>query len=250
MRRLLALLSTLVAAQIIGLFYHGQIYRLASLALGALAFLLGMLAAQGGPNMVTSSLRTVPLRLVGSLASLFPLAFLLGCVSAAVPLAPAREQASAAASLRFAAIVGVEADENPIYSRHLLGLLRASGLFERVEPLEALPQPDLIARVERHVYGTATIPVLTFLSLGLIPTSVEEEHGTSFSLRSLARPANPVVLEASYSGKSTLGWFALVKNLSPRFAWGNPEKTSRYRLFFRATVAARAGDIRRLLAEP
>lgn len=183
-----------------------------------------------------------------AVALLLPTVLLAGgCASAALPAKLESQQQAAVAGVHFAATVGVEEHVYPIYSQRLRQRLAASGMFDRVEALADLPEPDLIARVEREVYGTAFIPVLVIVSLGIIPQSVEEEHGFEFSLRSRAGSAEPVPILASYSGTSTLGWWALAKNLSPRYGWGRPAASERYLWFLRAKLAEHREEIERLL---
>jgi len=47
----------------------------------------------------------------------------------------------------------------------------------------------LIAVVEKSIHGTAIIPVVTIATLGIVPTTAEEENGYVFSLSRCKRPA-------------------------------------------------------------
>lgn len=179
-------------------------------------------------------------------AALFVVAVVGGCGSSALPAPLTTEQRTSAEEASFPVTVGVERDQYPVYSDALLEVLRESGLFTRVEPLEAAPDATLIAQVERRVYGTAVIPVFTAVSLGLVPTVVDEEHGYSFSLRTANGAGTKVLIDATYSGPTTLGWLAAVRNLSPDFARGDPKKTDRFRMFLRWVVAKNASEIERL----
>ena len=138
-----------------------------------------------------------------------------------------------------------------IYSRELRAALRDSQLFSNVRDLEMFKTPpDLIARVERPIWGTATIPVATALSLGLVPTTVQEEHGISFSLSSGSlRSGDRVPVEFSYSGPSTLGWYCLALNLSPNRTGRDVRTHRRYREGFAWALAQKRPEILRLLKE-
>src|SRR6185436_7572834 len=120
---------------------------------------------------------------------------------------------------RFDATVGVEAYELPVYSDRLLGALRATGMFKRVDPRGAFKTPpDLIAKVERPVSGEAVLPLKTLLTLGLLPTIVDEKHGQVFSLRSGKGRGDALGIECTFTGRTTLGWLAAALNFLPNHA--------------------------------
>jgi hypothetical protein len=125
----------------------------------------------------------------------------------------------------------VERFKFPVYSEGLTKTLRATQLFESVvQAAEAHSEADLVARIERTIYGKATVPCLTGITLGLIPTTVREEHGYSFSLVSGATPVGErVPVEFSYSGPSTLGWYCLLLNLSSDRTSGDVYAHRRFR---------------------
>src|SRR3972149_760998 len=84
-----------------------------------------------------------------------------GCTSMILPRSPSHAELARVSKTRFHVSIGVEKDENPLYSDRLVQALRRTGLFSRVEKLEDLPHADLVARVNRHIYGTATLHILT-----------------------------------------------------------------------------------------
>ena len=134
-----------------------------------------------------------------------------------------------------------------MYSERLIESLRRTGLFDAVGSLEELPDAALAARVERTIYGTATVPVLTAVSLGFIPTTVEEEWGESFSLRRNGSTSETVPVDFSYRGPSTLGWWAVVRSFSPDVTTASPPETERFRDALSVAIVAKAGDIVELL---
>ena len=170
-----------------------------------------------------------------------------GCACAALPPAPSPDDMARVRATRFRASVGVERYVYPVYSERLIESLRRTGLFDAVVPLEELPDAALVARVERTIYGTATVPVLTAVSLGFIPTTVEEEWGESFSLRRNASTSESVPVDFSYGGPSTLGWWAAVRSLSPDVTTDSPPKTDRFRDALSVAIVAKSGDIAELL---
>ena len=174
----------------------------------------------------------------------------LSCATSAVPPALSPEEEQRLATTRLPYSVGVERYEYPVYSESLLTSLQATRLFEEVRRLEEIEAPDLIASVRRPIYGTASIaPLLTIVTLGVVPTVVDEEWGESFVLRSGDSGADPVEIEFSYSGPTTLGWVALLRALSPRHALGRADETPRFERALAAAIAERQGEIERLAGE-
>jgi hypothetical protein len=171
-----------------------------------------------------------------------------GCSSSSLPSAPTDAQLGLLSQTHFKASVGVESYKYPIYTEHLIRDLRATGLFDRVDALEQIDKPDLIARTERPVYGKATIPLWTIVTLGVVPTTVEEEHGHVFSLRRPDKAEPSELVDYTYRGPTTLGWVAVFLNLSANRTSGNPIETSRFREGLALAVAARAEPISKLLA--
>ena len=171
-----------------------------------------------------------------------------GCSSSSLPSTPTDAQLRLLEQTHFKASIGVETYKYPIYTERLIGDLRASGLFDRVDLLEQIDKPDLIARTERPVYGKATLPFWTMVTLGVVPTTVEEEHGHVFSLRRPGRAEPSELVDYTYRGPTTLGWVAAFLNLSANRTSGNPIETPRFREGLAVAIASRAGQISRLLA--
>jgi hypothetical protein len=174
---------------------------------------------------------------------------LRGCTSMPLPRPLTDVELSQINKTRYNASVGVEKDENPLYSDRLIRALRKTELFNKVEKLENLPNPDLIARVERHIYGTATVPFLTGLSLGFIPTIVREEWGEVFSLRSLKIADSKITIDLTYKGTTVLGWAAGFWNFSPNRTFVNPRETQRFYQALANVICSRDGEIRRMLGK-
>ena len=165
----------------------------------------------------------------GIIGALAVIASFGGCGSFSLPPKPTDRELAVLKQTHFKATVGVETYKYPIYSEHLANDLRATGLFDAVEPLERIKNPTLIARVERTVYGKAAIPLWTIVTLGIVPTTVEEEHGHVFSFHPAISPGTPVLVDYRYRGPSTLGWVAAFLNLSSDRTSENPIETPRFR---------------------
>ena len=166
-----------------------------------------------------------------------------GCYSATLPPVPPAEALAKVRSTHFQASVGVEKYKWPVYTDSLVASLRKTGLFDRVERLEDLPDAQLVARVERPIYGTATIPILPIVSFGLIPSIADERWGEVFSLRSNTADAVPIPINFSYKGPTTLGWWAAVRSLSPDVSTSEPPETERFRDALSAVICAKADEI-------
>lgn len=172
-----------------------------------------------------------------------------GCGSFALPPRPTGSQLALLKATQFRATVGVEEYKYPVYTENLVSDLRSTGLFTSVEPLEKIVKPDLIARVERPVYGKATIPFWTIVTLGIVPTTVQEEHGHVFSLRSSANPEASVLVDYTYRGPSTLGWAAFFLNFSSDRSSENPIETPRFREGLAIAVSSRREQISRVVSQ-
>ena len=174
----------------------------------------------------------------------------LACATATVPAALPPEDAALVSTVRIPATVGVERYEPVVYSERLISSLRSTGLFEDVGPLDEIDDPDLIASVRRPIYGTASVlPLLTVLTLGIVPTWGSEEWGESFTLSNARARDSEVEIEFTYSGPTTLGWAALLLAPLPTHALGRPYDKPRFRRAFTAAIAREEGQIRRLLEQ-
>jgi hypothetical protein len=138
-----------------------------------------------------------------------------GCASTTLPPRLNADEQAMVNKTRMNLTLGVEECKWPAYSDGLVKALGKTHLFARVDHLKNFDRPpDLVAHIENTIYGSATIPILTGLSLGIIPTTVNEDHGYSFSL-SRRIDSQRVPIEFKYSGPTTLGWWAVILNLSP-----------------------------------
>jgi len=141
--------------------------------------------------------------------------------------------------------VGVETYTYPAYSDALVKALRDTGLFVRVDHLERFSRPPaLVARVERQIYGDSAIPIWTFLTLGLVPTTLEESFGYAFSLSRPGQEEHRIPVEYSYRGRTTLGWEGLFLRLTPNYS-ADPERSPRFRGRLALAILDHQDDIRK-----
>jgi hypothetical protein len=135
------------------------------------------------------------------------------------------------------------------YARALAELLAASKAF-RASRLEAAPGPatDLIASSTGGHCNRAVIPVLSILSLGVVPTVFEDEECDGMVLT----PAKPtavgsVELESRYKARIVMGWAAVPLGALPRWSHGPMRKDRRYAELFRLEIIRRRAEIERLV---
>jgi hypothetical protein len=168
-----------------------------------------------------------------------------GCVSTTLPPRITEEQRALLHKTQFGLTIGVEDPED--------GLVMALGkthLFARVDHLKNFTMPpDLVARVEEKLYGTATIPIWTGLSFGIIPTTVNESWGYSFSIRRSGTDAPGVPIRFVYSGPTTLGWWAIVLNMLPDRTMRDADNHPRFIESLAWTITAKQNAIESLNAK-
>lgn len=170
-----------------------------------------------------------------SLAVLLTLAAGLGCGSTTLPRpAPQSEHCGPSTVLPYA--IRVLPAQYPAYTDDLIEALERAVLFVEVLGPEDPGDAELEARVDRLIYGTATFPLLTMITLGVVPTIVSEEYGHAFSITSASASPRSVSIDTSYEGKTWLGWLAGVRAMHPRVGLGNPEKSTVYVLNLRAAI--------------
>jgi len=170
-----------------------------------------------------------------------------GCASSSLPPRITPEQRALLQSTRIDVTVGVEDYQFPVYSEGLAKALGKTHLFTRVDRLANFTTPpDFVARVEETIYGSATIPVLTGLSLGIIPTTVNEMHGYSFSLSRPGVAAPRVPIRFAYKGPTTLGWWAVVLNLLPNRTMRDVDSHPRFIESFAWEIATKRDAIESL----
>jgi hypothetical protein len=162
---------------------------------------------------------------------LFLTTFVVGCASSTLPAALSRADANRWADAHIDATVGVEVYHWHAYSDALQTALQGTHLFASVKPLDQCATPPThIARVEEpYNGGVATLPIWTFLTLGIIPTVVNESAGYDFSLQLSTNPNKQTHVRYTCPTTTTLGWIALPELFFPDMTWGNCEWSDRFR---------------------
>ena len=99
-------------------------------------------------------------------------------------------------------------------------LLDKSGAFKSVvwDPTGAA-RADLIAVSMGDHCNTAVIPLLTIVTIGIIPTIWDETQCDGVRFRSRSDSAHRVLTRTKFTGKAIMGWFAAPAGLLP--GWSN-----------------------------
>jgi hypothetical protein len=153
-----------------------------------------------------------------------------GCVSGTLPPPLSTSELHILSENQPVYTVGVEAYHWRAYSDGLVSSLRSTNVFSSVVLLDdCKTPPDIIARVEEpYNGGVATIPIWTILTLGIVPTVVQESFGYDFSLQFRNDGARKYNVRYVCRSITTGGWIALVEALSPDVTLGCVECSKRF----------------------
>ena len=181
--------------------------------------------------------------------SIFIALFLSSCATSRLPIALTQNQVSSISGVKYKCTVAVEKNEFSIYSDRLLVELTKSELFDSVVPSVESDNPEFIARITEHVYGSPTIPVIAIVTLGMIPSTCTERQGFKFDLIRKSDNSSRSI-DAVYSGTTWLGWIALPMMILPAYSAGDPVDSSRYINFFKYSIISSANDILKDYTKP
>lgn len=168
---------------------------------------------------------------------------LTGCFTSKMPPALTIEQIKTVSNKRYDCVLGIERYKWPAYSDSLNKALQNSGIFKEIVWSDSGKKYDLIVRVEERVYGTPTIPILPILTLGILPSIVEEDHGHVFSFQAKDETSAKIRISTKYTGNTILGWVAIPLWISSSFSIGDPENTLKYKQYFNHMVISGAHEI-------
>jgi hypothetical protein len=161
-----------------------------------------------------------------------PLAAVLlaGCGSA---LPPPRLSPAESAHLASAGRVGAVAiDPGPGPSRDLgfVRMLERTGVFTRAVPLnEAVGPTEYVATIEDRCsyHRGGWIPILSVLTLGVVPTFGKFQLGYAFSLRD-TRSGETIHVPCEIEARLGAGWIPAMMTVLPGWTQEDPEQTSRF----------------------
>jgi hypothetical protein len=187
---------------------------------------------------------------IGIVCSAVVVAGLLkSCASEQRPLPLNIGEETLLSSKGFGLSLGVEPSTPPVYAQSLLRAMQQTDLFREVQQADRLQAPDLLARVERTITGNAVIPILSLITLGLIPTVTEEEHGYSFSLRSPKSSERVVMVEYVHQGYTVLGWVAGLLNLFPQWTGDSVHNDPRFKERLNLMILTKAQEIKAVTSQ-
>ena len=178
---------------------------------------------------------------------IFGVALTSGCASSRLP-----PRLSAVDQKRITPLnvtVSVEPYEYQVYSDSLKTDLHNTKLFKAVDYRHNLSTPpDLVVNVEERIHGTAAIPCLAALTLGIVPCIVQEEWGQVFSFSPPDDPSKRVRVEFRYESATVLGWAGLFLNLSPGWS-SDPHSSQRYLNGLALAISTNAATIDALMRD-
>jgi hypothetical protein len=153
-----------------------------------------------------------------------------GCGSMLPPprLSPAQSTRVAAAG-RLGS-VAVDPAPGRSCDRAFLRMLERTDLFTRVVPLPDAGAPtEYVAAIEeRCSYGRGGfIPIVSILTLGVVPTFQRFELGYAFSLRD-TRSGETIHVPCEIEGKIGVGWIPAAMAVLPGWTQEDPEQSPRF----------------------
>jgi hypothetical protein len=146
---------------------------------------------------------------------------------------------------------GEQSSQDPdAYAKSLAALVARSKAF-RASRLEPHPGADaqLVAISNGAHCNTAIVPLFTIISIGLIPTSFDDEDCHGMVIRSVdPSSSQPVEVGVRHKGQVVMGWAAVVIGALPGWSYGSGSDDRRYGERFRLDVIKHREEIDKLAA--
>jgi hypothetical protein len=140
--------------------------------------------------------------------------------------------------------------QNPeAYARNLADVVIPSRAFREVRR-DSSPEThaELAATSTGEYCNTAIIPILSIVSVGIIPTVWQEEDCAGMFLRSTNHPDRPGLrIDVRFKGTAMMGWASLFVGALPGWSWGDIRGDSAYHEMLRLEVTRRRAEIERLV---
>ena len=154
----------------------------------------------------------------------------MGCATSRLPSSLEMDEYTLSKDLKYNVIIGVEKYKYPAYSENLINILKSLDVFRDVVYVDEGKDYNLVAKIEKEVYGESIIPILTIITFGIIPTIVEEYYGIIFSINERNNDKKTELINASFRNITILGWIALPMGILPQYSLlGRPETSTRYK---------------------
>ena len=108
-----------------------------------------------------------------------------GCGTMTLPPRLSTAERAQIEGVRFDAVVGVTTEHAGHIRKDVVAILQDTGLFRKVADLDELSEPpDLVVMVTELHGGKAIIPLLTIVTLGVLPTFFTDDVGYGLVIRS------------------------------------------------------------------
>jgi len=173
-----------------------------------------------------------------------------GCASMALPPRLSATQQALVRETRLNLTVGVDEFGVVGGSDLVVESLTKTHLFARVDRRKNFSAPpDLVVHIESVGDGTATIPIWTGLTFGIIPTTVDEGWGYSLFFSRPGDNQPPVHIDSRYRVPTTLGWAAMVINLSPTQTGGAVEENPQFIDALAWAIVSKKSELQSLLSQ-
>ena len=145
---------------------------------------------------------------------------------------------------------GAGQGKSPVaYGRGIASLVEKSDAFTAVtyDPSRATVS-DLTVESRGEYCNSAIIPLLTIVTVGVLPTIWEEKQcdGAVFRRAGAPRGSDSVVVRVGGKGTALMGWLAAPLGLLPGWEWRTGRDQSGYRDAFRLAVIAKRAELERL----
>lgn len=130
------------------------------------------------------------------------------------------------------------------YGKPMAELLAKSGAFKSVvwDPTGAA-HADLIAVSMGDHCNTAVIPILTIVTVGIIPTIWNETQCDGVRFRSPADSVHRVQARTRLTSKAIMGWLAAPAGLLPGWSYHNGRGQHTYQQAFRVALMKQRGEL-------
>lgn len=148
--------------------------------------------------------------------------------------------------------IAAQKSQNPLaYAERVAKTLTPSGAFRscRFENKAQATGADLIATSTGAYCNSAVIPILTGLSLGIIPTVFDDEDCEGVELRRAGAPPSASFVRIDFRSKNrvVMGWAGVIVGILPGWSYGSAHDDSRFHQRFRLEVIKHQPEIERLM---
>lgn len=133
-------------------------------------------------------------------------------------------------------------------TEHLTRILQETGLFDVVKANEEfLKNPDLLLIIDDKYTNDAPMPIATFLTLGIIPTFVDQQCGYAFWLYAPGRQEEKIYIDYLFEGQYVIGGLGSFLNVTPDWTNDDVMNSQRFVDQLALAIAEQASAIQKLV---